>query len=276
MQSRTACTRHIMYLNHWGQRLTKNLPTRNQWEWSPWWTSQPLGARVQWWSPKSQVLSTSVETWSHSMRVCWEKSTHCPKSTRTLAQLTKAKEFSKHDANSSFWQIPLSKLLRLLMTFIIPSGGTVSTNYHFIHQVPKNISKSKWTRFLLDWRVFSARWTVLWYLGKIERNNDIGLMVGTEMTCVSRSYTQPTKCEFGKTSLKFLGHFIDLTGINADPDKMQTRPSNSRDEATDYCVGTLPLHGHGKPTYNASSYGLEAVLLQKVESEWKSILYYDE
>ena len=50
-----------------------------------------LGARVQWWSPKSQVLSTSVKTWSHSMRVCWEKSTHCPKSTRTLAQLTKAK-----------------------------------------------------------------------------------------------------------------------------------------------------------------------------------------
>ena len=275
MQSHTACTRHIMYLNHWGQRLTKNLPTRNQWEWSPWWTSQPS---VRGCSGGPQKVRFCPHLWDlKPLNESVLREVHpLPKVDKTLAQLTKAKEFSKHDANSSFWQIPLSKLLRLLMTFIIPSGGTVSTNYHFIHQVPKNISKSKWTRFLLDWRVFSARWTVLWYLGKIERNNDIGLMVGTETTCVSRSYTQPTKCEFGKTSLKFLGHFIDRTGINADPDKMQTRPSNSRDEATDYCVGTLPLHGHGKPTYNVSSYGLEAVLLQKVESEWKSILYYDE
>lgn len=29
----------------------------------------------------------------------------------------------------------------------------------------------------------------------------------------------PAKCEFGKTSLKFLGHLIDQTGIRADPDK---------------------------------------------------------
>ena len=29
----------------------------------------------------------------------------------------------------------------------------------------------------------------------------------------------PAKCEFGKSSLKFLGHLIDQTGIRADPDK---------------------------------------------------------
>ena len=39
-----------------------------------------------------------------------------------LALLTGAKVFSKLDANSGFWQIPLSKSLRLLTTFIIPTG----------------------------------------------------------------------------------------------------------------------------------------------------------
>ena len=38
----------------------------------------------------------------------------------TLAQLTGATSFSKVDANSGFWQIPLSEDSRLLTTFITP------------------------------------------------------------------------------------------------------------------------------------------------------------
>ena len=35
----------------------------------------------------------------------------------TLAQLTGAKKFTKLDANSGFWQIPLAKTSRLLTTY---------------------------------------------------------------------------------------------------------------------------------------------------------------
>ena len=40
----------------------------------------------------------------------------------TLAQLAGATVFSKVDANSGFWQIPLAKDLQLLTTFITPHG----------------------------------------------------------------------------------------------------------------------------------------------------------
>ena len=40
----------------------------------------------------------------------------------TLSQLAGAKVFSKLDANSGFWQIPLSQSSRLLTTFITPMG----------------------------------------------------------------------------------------------------------------------------------------------------------
>ena len=40
----------------------------------------------------------------------------------TLAQLTGATIFSKLDANSGFWQIPLSDKSKLLTTFITPFG----------------------------------------------------------------------------------------------------------------------------------------------------------
>ena len=44
-----------------------------------------------------------------------------PKVDETLAQLADARIFSKLDANSGFWQIPLSKPSRLLTTFITPT-----------------------------------------------------------------------------------------------------------------------------------------------------------
>ena len=45
-----------------------------------------------------------------------------PKVDETLAQLPGAQVFSKLDANSGFWQIPLAKESRLLTTFITPTG----------------------------------------------------------------------------------------------------------------------------------------------------------
>jgi len=43
-----------------------------------------------------------------------------PKVDTTLAQLSGARLFSKLDANSGFWQIPLSEESKLLTTFITP------------------------------------------------------------------------------------------------------------------------------------------------------------
>ena len=57
----------------------------------------------------------------------------------TLAQLTGATVFSKVDANSGLWQIPLSEDSRLLTTFIIPHGRyIVSTSYPLEFQALPN------------------------------------------------------------------------------------------------------------------------------------------
>ena len=63
-----------------------------------------------------------------------------PKVEEMLAQLSGAKVFSKLDAKSGFWQIPLEKSSHLLTTFITPFGhfhlnklpfGIFSTPQHF-------------------------------------------------------------------------------------------------------------------------------------------------
>ena len=45
-----------------------------------------------------------------------------PKVDDVLGQMAGAKLFSKLDANSGFWQIPLAKESRRLTTFLTPSG----------------------------------------------------------------------------------------------------------------------------------------------------------
>ena len=73
---------------------------------------------------------------SGSIRICVDfrclnesvrRETHpLPKIDNTLAQLAGATVFSKIDANSGFWQIPLDESSRELTTFITPFG-----RYHF-------------------------------------------------------------------------------------------------------------------------------------------------
>lgn len=55
-----------------------------------------------------------------------------------------------------------------------------------------------------------------------------------------------TKCEFSKTTIKFLGHLIDQAGIRADPDKtaaiQEMRPPHDH-------FRIVPFHGHCEPTW---------------------------
>ena len=65
-----------------------------------------------------------------------------PKVDDTLAQLTGAKFFSKLDANSGFWQIPLAKKSQLLTTFVTPFGRYCFNKMPFgISSAPEHFQK---------------------------------------------------------------------------------------------------------------------------------------
>ena len=58
-----------------------------------------------------------------------------------LAQLTGVAVFSKLDANSGFWQVPLSATSKYLTTFIIPFGCYCFSKLLLASQVHLNIFK---------------------------------------------------------------------------------------------------------------------------------------
>eukprot|EP00731_Ephydatia_muelleri_P009839 Em0005g425a len=106
----------------------------------------------------------------------------------TLAQLTGATVFSKLDANSGFWQIPLADSSRLLTTFITPFGRYCFNKLPFV-------------------------------FGSNQQEHDFRLHAILKAIKAAGVTLNSEKCSFSVDKLKFLGHVISRDGVSADPDK---------------------------------------------------------
>ena len=142
-----------------------------------------------------------------------------PKVDETLAQLTGAKLFSKLDANSGFWQIPLAPASQLLTTFITPVWRFCFNKLPFgISSAPEHFQK-RMSQILTGLEGVVCQMDDVLVFGSDKAQHDARLMAALKRIEAAGATLNPQKCEFSKTSVKFLGHIIDSTGIRADSDK---------------------------------------------------------
>ena len=143
-----------------------------------------------------------------------------PSVDQILAQLSGATVFSKLDANSGFWQVPLSPDSALLTTFITPFGRFC------FHRLPFGISSAP----EIFQRLMSQMLAVL--LGTVCMMNDV-LVYGAaqeehddhlrkvlQRIQDSGMTLNPEKCKLSCNRVKFLGHIVDEAGICPDPEKI--------------------------------------------------------
>ena len=132
-----------------------------------------------------------------------------PQVDKTLAQLAGAQIFSKLDANSGFWQIPLAKRSRLLTTFITSFGrycfnkmplGICSAPEHFQKRMSMILSQLDGVLCLMD--------DVLVF-GKDQTEHDKRLKAVLHKIETAGVTLNPSKCEFRRRQLIFLGHVVD-------------------------------------------------------------------
>ena len=142
-----------------------------------------------------------------------------PRVDDTLAQLTGATTFSKLDANSGFWQIPLSEESKLLTTFITPFGRYCYNKLPFgISSAPEHFQR-RMSCLLEGLQGVLCVMDNIIVFGKSQQEHDSRLH--TVLSCLSSSgiTLNRAKCEFSKNRLIFLGHVIDPQGISPDPSK---------------------------------------------------------
>ena len=144
-----------------------------------------------------------------------------PKVDETLAQLAGARVFSKLDANSGFWQIPLSEPSRLLTTFITPMGRYCFNKLPFgISSAPEHFQR-RMAELLTGLQGVLCQMDDILVFGKDQEEHDQRLAAVLNRIEEAGATLNPEKCEFSRESLTFLGHRIDVDGIRADPAKTE-------------------------------------------------------
>ena len=143
-----------------------------------------------------------------------------PKVDDTLAQLSGARVFSKLDANSGFWQIPLAEDSRHMTTFITPFGrfcfnkmpfGISSAPEHFQKRMSEILEGQPGVLCLLD--------DIIIY-GNTQEEHDQRLQTTLKRLQNAGVTLNRDKCQFNQKSLKFLGHVVSAEGVTADPSKV--------------------------------------------------------
>ena len=139
----------------------------------------------------------------------------------TLAQLSGARIFTKLDANSGFWQIPLAQESRPLTTFITPYGRYQFNVLPFGITCAPELFQKRMNVLLKDLDgVLCLMDDVLVY-GKSQSEHDERLEAVLKRIEECGMTLNSEKCEFSKTQVKFLGHIIDQNGVRADPAKTE-------------------------------------------------------
>ena len=124
--------------------------------------------------------------------------------------------FSKLDANSGFWQIPLDLESRLLTTFLTPFGRYCFNKLPFgICSAPELFQRC----ILCGLPGIICHIDDILIYGRDQNEHDIRLRGALETIKNAGLTLNHNKCMFNQCSISFLGHLINDKGISQDPGK---------------------------------------------------------
>ena len=137
-----------------------------------------------------------------------------------LGQLTGATIFSRLDANSGFWQIPLCPESRLLITFITPCGRFCFNKFPFGVASAPELFQKRMSKLLCGLEGIVCQMDDVLIFGKTKEEHNVRLTKALDRIHSAGVTLNREKCLFGQDNIKFLGHVVNKQGISADPDKV--------------------------------------------------------
>ncbi|KAL8625371.1 hypothetical protein ACOMHN_044514 [Nucella lapillus] len=137
----------------------------------------------------------------------------------TLSKISEGKVFTKIDANSGFYQIPLDEESSKLTTFITPFGRFKFQRLPYgISSAPEYFQK-KMDTILQGLAGVVCHIDDILVFGKDKTEHDARLWQVLDRLLQAGLTLNSRKCEFAKTQLDYLGQVIDPNGVRKDPAK---------------------------------------------------------
>ena len=151
-----------------------------------------------------------------------------PSVEHTLAQIEGAKIFTKLDAISGIWQVELSPESSLLTTFITPFGRFCFKHLPFTITSAPEYFQRKMCDILTGLKGVVCLIDDVLVCGTTQEEHDQNLLAVLRSVQEAGLTLNREKCEFSKSSIKFLGQVVDTKGIRADPDKIKAITSTPK------------------------------------------------
>ena len=136
-----------------------------------------------------------------------------PKVDDTLALLSGATLFSKLNANSGLWQIPLSKESHTLTTFITPFGRFPFNKLFFGISCAPELFQRRMNQMLEGLEEVVCLVDDVLVFGSNREKHNARLPAALQQVQKTGPTLNKENCANHKTSVKFLGHVIDEDDI---------------------------------------------------------------
>ena len=143
-----------------------------------------------------------------------------PATDESLSMLSKAKVFSKLDANCGYWQLELDQDSQKLTTFITPFGRYLCRRLPFGISSAPEIFQREMSKVLVGLEGVICQMDDILICSKDNKSHQIRVREVLERLSNAGITLNADKCEFNKSRITFLGHVIDQDGIHADPVKI--------------------------------------------------------
>ena len=137
-----------------------------------------------------------------------------------LPKLANATVFSKLDAASGYYQLPLDPESAKLTTFITPQGRYCFQRLPFGISSASEIFQREMNNILEGIDCVAAYQDDIVTWGKSDEDHESNLQKVLNQLKLKGLKLNDRKCEYRKTSIKFLGHKISKNGVEPDDEKI--------------------------------------------------------